>query len=271
MKTTFYVALCCCVLALPLCAKPTPTRDSNEKKQKENPPAKTAEMPVATNGVQCQWFGHSFIYLTSQSGVRVAMDPFSEEISLPFPKQLHADVVLISYEGLDRSGGERLFGAPQIFRSVTGIGANRASGVLFRGIETYRDSSRGKNLGRNTVYVFELDNLRFCHLGGIGYPLSRQNVDDIGRVDVLFLPVGNQILSVDELREMASHLEAKWIVPITYYSETGGFKDLRRIEEFLEDCKLKAGIPIKQIDANDFIFRVKEMPDQPTILLLQKP
>lgn len=231
---------------------------------------KPEEKPA--DGVQLQWFGHAFVYLTSRSGVRVALDPFGEDVMIPFPKQLHADVVLISYEGTDRSGGERLYGTPQIFRGVTGVGVNRASGLLFQGIETYRDASRGRELGKNTVYVFELDGMKFCDLGAIGYPLDSQKVEDIGRVDVLFLSIGNKILSSAEWREMAQKLEAKWIVPIAYYDEKADLKDLRPVEEFIEEFKLKTpNSAIKLVSGNSFVFRADEIPDKPTLLILQKP
>jgi hypothetical protein len=95
-------------------------------------------------GAHLAYYGHAFVYLTSRSGVRVAMNPYTEgSVSYPFPKNLIADIVLISSEVSDHSGGQHLFGVPQIFRSLTGLGANRANGLPFKGVETYRDDGNG--------------------------------------------------------------------------------------------------------------------------------
>lgn len=227
--------------------------------------------PLFTDSVQMQWFGHSFIYLISSSGLRVALDPFGEEIKLPFPNDLHADVVLISYESEDRQGGERMGGAPQVFRGITGIGKNRACGLIFRGVETFRDSSQGRNLGVNAAYVFELDGIHFCHLGGIGSTLNDEQVKEIGPVDVLFVPAGNRQLSTKEFWNMAQQLEAKWIVPIAYYNPGAGFKELRPLEECIEEFKIVQNCPAKEAEGNTFIFRKEELPSQPTLLLLRLP
>ena len=254
-------------------------QSSPSKKTSATPPRKekepeTAEVSKSSTkeGVQMQWFGHSFVYLTSQNGIRVAMDPFTESIKLPFPRNLHADVVLISYEGIDRDAGERLYGASQIFRSVTGVGANSACGIIFRGVGSFRDSTRGRELGKNTVFVFELDGIRFCHLGGLGYPLDTRKIDEIGRVDVVFLPVGNMKMTASEWRVTAEKLQAKWIIPIAFRNEKAGLKDLRPLEEFVEEVKLhQEEISLKNAESNMYVFRREDIPSQPTLLILPSP
>ncbi|MFH1067686.1 MAG: MBL fold metallo-hydrolase [bacterium] len=230
-----------------------------------------APHPAPTDGVQMQWFGHSFIYLISSSGLRVAIDPFGEEIKLPFPNDLHADVVLIAYESEDRQGGERLGGAPQVFRGITGVGENRACGLIFRGVETFRNPSPEKNWGVNTAYVFELDGVRFCHLGGIGSPLNDEQVKEIGSADVLFAPIGNKQITTKEFWKMAQQLQAKWIVPIAYYNPQAGFDALRPLEECIEEFKIVQNCEAKEAEGNAFVFRKESLPSQPTLLLLKLP
>lgn len=226
---------------------------------------KEISLPAETEPphIQCAWYGHSFIHLTSSAGVRVAIDPFSESISLPFPKNVHADVVLVSYESDDRNAADRISGTPQIFRSITGAGANMASGIIFQGVETWRDSSQGKKLGKNITYAFQMDGVKFCHLGGIGYPLTSSERDQIGRVDVVFIPIGNKGLTVAELWEMVDRLEARWVVPIAFDGDTYGMKDLRKVQEFLNGRKAKI------VRANhSFTFDHEHLPQETTVLIL---
>jgi len=222
--------------------------------------------PDTQQGVETTWFGHSFVYLVTKSGVRIAIDPFGERVKLPFPRRLAAEVVLISYDADDRDAGERLNGAPMVFRGVTGIGTNRAGGILFRGTESWRDASMGRQLGANVIYSFELDGVRFCHLGGIGYPLNSLRLQEIGHVDVLFVPVGNPDMSIAVLWDIAKKTEAKWIVPIAYQNVAAGFPNLRPLDDFL-----RKDVPAVRVDSNIFHFSPDTLPKVPTVLILKSP
>jgi L-ascorbate metabolism protein UlaG (beta-lactamase superfamily) len=233
-------------------------RASEPEEAKPSPP-KPAE------GVRCDWFGHAFIYLTSQSGVRVAIDPFGENsVKYAFPPRLDADVVLMSCESEDRSGGARLNGSPQLFRSLTAVGTNQANGILFQGIDSLRDASAGKV--RNTIFVFDMDRLRFCHLGGLGGPLTSRQKSEIGRVDVLFLPIGNPGMRPSDWTRIIEDLKAKWVVPIAARTERNADYAGRSIDEFLS-----IGLPVKRTDANTVVFSKDRLPAEPTVLLLAEP
>lgn len=221
----------------------------------------------AGSGVECEWFGHGFVYLVSESGVRVALDPFEEgSVGYDFPQNLAADVVLVSSESAERSGGVQLGGNPQLFRSVAGVGSNRANGIIFRGVRTFRDNRGGRDLGMNTVYVFELDRIRFVYLGSLGHRLNKAQVGEIGRADVLFVPVGSPQLKAADWHRAVEDLKARWVVPIAYRTEKSG---------------LAGGLPLSEVDMKDFAFKKvagskfvftrDSLPDKPTLLLLESP
>jgi len=179
-----------------------------------------------------QWFGHAFIYLTSNSGIRIAINPFSTGIfDYTFPRALPADIVLVSCESADFSGGKELFGIPQVFRSLAGVGLNNANGLTFRGTQTYRDDQRGRKLGGNTVYSFTLDGVRYCHLGAIGHTLTFKERSKIGKVDVLFLPVGNPYMVEADIWKLADSLKAKWIVPVAYKTDKTKNMNFRKFSD----------------------------------------
>jgi L-ascorbate metabolism protein UlaG (beta-lactamase superfamily) len=230
-------------------------------------PTPLAAQPPAPEGTKARWFGHAFIYLVSKSGVRIAINPFTEgTVDYPLPQRLPADIVLISSEAPDYSGGQHIFGLPQVFRSLTGVGANRANGIPFRGINTWRDSEGGKRLGRNTVYQLEVDGLRYVHLGTLGHVLSAKDVIAIGRADVLFLPVGTRELSEREILRNAELLQAKWIVPLAYGTHASRRLGLRPLED------MDFGpLPVQKTDAAEFVFTKATLPATPTVLKLKEP
>lgn len=226
-----------------------------------------AAQEPAAEGTKVRWFGHAFVYLVSKSGVRIAINPFTEgTVDYPVPERLPAEIVLISSEAPDYSGGQHIFGLPQVFRSLAGVGANRANGIPFRGINTWRDAEGGKRLGRNTVYQLEVDGLRYAHLGTLGHVLSPKDVSAIGRTDVLFLPVGTRELSGWEILRNAELLEAKWIVPLAYGTEASRRLGLRPLAE-IDFGKLA----VQKHDASDFIFIKSALPATPTVLVLKEP
>jgi hypothetical protein len=227
----------------------------------ETPPSPSSNVQPLT----VRWYGQGFIYIISNVGIRIALDPFGEEsVDYKFPLRLQADVVLISSEQDEVSAGDRLFGSPQIFRSTTAVGMNKARGNLFKGVETFLDNQQGDQLGENTSYSFTLDGIRFAHLGEIGHALNSEQVRQIGQVDVLFLPVGISTVSVADLRKMAADLGAKIIVPICYATIYNPKLNLRKLDDFLEGAT-----NIQNWDTNAFTLSAKTLPITPTIYVLK--
>jgi|GEM_PF-623176 len=218
----------------------------------------------ATNGIRLQWFGHAFIYLTSANGIRVAIDPFTPgTVKYDFPPNLAADVALVSCENEDRTGTEELFGTPLLFRSVTGQGVHSSNGLLFRGIESWRDAPKS---GTNTIYTFTMDTIRFCALGNLGYPLNTEQKQQTGKADILFVSVGNRLLRPKDFAKLVDEMKVKWIVPVAYLTSKNNTMDLRALEEF----DLSA-YPVEKVTGNSFVFQKDRLPSQPTVLMLESP
>jgi L-ascorbate metabolism protein UlaG (beta-lactamase superfamily) len=63
------------------------------------------------------------------------------------------------------------------------------------------------------VYVVHLDDLAFCHLGELGHDLTRTQIEDLGEVDVLFVPAYGS-LPPAKLAELAAAIEPRAIIPL---------------------------------------------------------
>ena len=251
-------------LSAPHSEKPSMTLAKNQKRKPDEPIILRTRV-IQNEQTLITWYGHSFIYLASKSGVRIAIDPFGESVRLPFPKDLQADMALISYEAADRNGAEQLQGSPQVFRGVAGSGTHRVGGLLFKGVETWRDSSHGIKKGKNVVYIIEMDGIRFCHLGGIGDKLQTTHYEQIGHVDVLFIPVGNPLMSIDDLCQMARQLDARLIVPIAYQDAEAGTAELRAVDMFAARYK-----DVLRPQEKPFQLKTQNLPKKPTLLILPK-
>jgi L-ascorbate metabolism protein UlaG (beta-lactamase superfamily) len=83
----------------------------------------------------------------------------------------------------------------------------------------------------NSIFIYELANLCIAHLGHLHHTLTQQQLDDVGRVDVVFVPVdGTLTLDTDGMFEVLQALKAPLIIPMHYFSRYTllGFLDRAR-------------------------------------------
>ena len=79
------------------------------------------------------------------------------------------------------------------------------------------DREKGKNRGKNTVYVMYVDEVSVCHLGDLGHALSVEQAEAVDEVDVLLLPVGGvSTINATMAAEVVRQLGPKVVVPMHY-------------------------------------------------------
>ncbi|MCE0522417.1 MAG: MBL fold metallo-hydrolase [Methylacidiphilales bacterium] len=223
-------------------------------------------IPQVPNGVIVHWYGHGFIYLTSSVGIKAAIDPFgAETVHYKFPDHLTADFVLITHESEDHSAAERIFGDPLVFRSVMAVGLNRANGIPFYGIALQKDPS-GQGIS-NTAFTLSLDGVKFCYLGQINMPLLAEEKEELGHVDVVFLPVGLESLSVNDLNQIVKDLGATMVIPVNYKTDLSGILNLRSLDEYLSVTKF----PVRKVNSDEIVISRALLPAAPTVYLLKSP
>ena len=227
--------------------------------------AANTPMPVA-GGVNVHWYGHGFVYLTSSVGIRAAIDPFGPEpVHYKIPEHLSADLVLVTNEAADHCAADLIFGNPLIFRSVMAVGLQRANGIPFYGVSLQKDpSGRG---GANTAFTVSFDGVKFCYLGQICMPLLSQEKEELGHVDVIFLPVGLSVLSVNDFNDIAKDLGARMIIPVNYKTDLSGDLSLRSLDDYLSATKF----PVRKVNSDEIVINRAMLPPEPTVYVLKSP
>jgi L-ascorbate metabolism protein UlaG (beta-lactamase superfamily) len=107
--------------------------------------------------------------------------------------------------------------------------------VLVLGLTTYHDAVKGQSRGKNTVYLMEIDGVTVCHLGDIGHIIGDEPVEEMGKVDVLMLPVGgvatiNAAMAAETIRK----IEPKIVLPM-HYQTPAAKRELEPLEDFLKE------------------------------------
>lgn len=182
------------------------------------------------------WYGHSCfkIQTKSQRGgedVNLFADPFDKSIGLR-PPQGSADIITISHNHPDHNQTQSLKNNPFI---IDAPGEYSLKGVTIRGIEAFHDNQKGAEKGRNTIFVIESEEIRVCHLGDLGHLLEDKQLDAIGAIDILMIPVGGKYTLDSALAEkVIGQLEPKLILPM-HYSLPGLNIELDKVEKFCDD------------------------------------
>jgi L-ascorbate metabolism protein UlaG (beta-lactamase superfamily) len=92
--------------------------------------------------------------------------------------------------------------------------------VRVRNVPTnIRNWSGGTELHGNSIFIFEMANMCIAHLGHLHHTLNQQQLNEIGRIDVLFVPVdGNLTLDMDGMIEVLQAMKAPLMIPMHYFS-----------------------------------------------------
>jgi len=211
--------------------------------------------------VDITWLGHSCFRIKGSKAV-IITDPFPPDLGYSLGKQT-ANIVTVSHQHPSHSYIEGISGEPRL---VKGPGEYEISNVLIIGIATFHDSIKGQSRGKNTAYLMEIDGIAVCHLGDIGHVLSDEQVEEMGNVDVLLLPVGgvntiNAALAAEVIRK----IEPKAVIPMHYKTPVLN-RDLDPVEYFLKEMGMGQVEPRPKLS-----FSKSNLPSSTQVFVLNYP
>ena len=150
-------------------------------------------------------------------------DPPDPKSGAAIPKTA-ADLVTISSDDPRHGSLRSVGGEPVVLR---GPGEYEVREILVTGIGTFRDDEQGARRGRNTIYTIRLDDLVICHLGGLGHVLPTNDLEKLGDIDVVLVPIGgaDADLTAPKAAEVIHQLEPKVVIPMSYDPDDSRTKD----------------------------------------------
>ncbi len=212
--------------------------------------------------MKIKYLGHSAFLITSDTGLKIVTDPYEPNPSLTYGEITEsADVVTVSHGHTDHSNVAAVKGNPEIVRRV---GRSRARGIEFNGVAGYHDDVGGRMRGNNVMFCFELDGINVCHLGDLGHRLDDKRVAEIGRVDILLIPVGGFFtIDAKAATEVCNQLKPRVIIPMHYRTEKS-FPEISGVDEFI-----KGKNNVTQQDSSEVEFKAGELPATAQIIVLE--
>jgi L-ascorbate metabolism protein UlaG (beta-lactamase superfamily) len=107
------------------------------------------------------------------------------------------------------------------------------------GLPTFHDAEKGSVKGKNTAYAIEIDELTVCHLGDLGHPLSAEQVEELGTIDILMVPVGGiSTINAPAAAAVVRQLEPKIVIPMHYKTPLLK-RELDTVDKFLTEMGVK--------------------------------
>lgn len=177
------------------------------------------------------WYGQSCFKIqtkTQEGEMIVLTDPFSYEVVGLHPPRGKADIVLVSHQHKDHNNSAPYEGAFM----VVGAGEYDVRGISIKGIQGWHEK---KKVTPITMYCIESEDLKVCHASDIGQDeLTDEQVENIGEIDVLFIPVGGTYtVDAQGAQKIINQLEPKIVIPM-HYKVQGSKIDLDGVEKFLK-------------------------------------
>jgi L-ascorbate metabolism protein UlaG (beta-lactamase superfamily) len=234
--------------------------------------------------VQVTWCGHACFMVTLSNKGKILLDPFDESLPYQLPSG-QVDVVAASHRHSDHNnvdavesslvlvGGQNELeiqsdGSVKKLNLPAELTASiKGEGIPFKAILTYHDKQQGASRGLNTVFKFKADGLTFCHLGDLGQLLTDEQLEQIGEVDVLFVPVGgNYTIDASEATEVVKQIQPRIVFPMHYKTDVLAFP-ITGVDEFLEGKSR-----VENIDSHTVSLKaaeVKSLTGEPRIITLK--
>ncbi len=216
--------------------------------------------------MRIKWLGHACFLLTSASGVKVITDPYKSGDPINYGAvDESADVVLISHDHFDHNYPAAVKGNPAIIKAT---GSSEAKGLKFKGIPVFHDDTKGSQRGLNTIFVFEMDGVRICHLGDLGHSLNKQQINDIGNIDIVFVPVGG-LYTIDcaMASETIAALNPKIAIPMHFLTprlDATKFGKICGPEDFI-----KGKANVQQLDSSEAEISAGKLPAATQIMVFK--
>jgi len=212
--------------------------------------------------MKIKWLGHSSFLITSDEGIKIITDPYATGGGINYAKISElADIVTVSHQHSDHNDVAQVKGNPIVVKEA---GTKEIKGIEFVGISSYHDDAKGKQRGPNSIFCFTMDEIRVCHLGDLGHELDAQQLDQIGRVDILLLPVGGfYTIDVKLASQIGQKLAPKVIIPMHYKTSKCTYP-IANVEEFL-----KGKQNIRRLDSTEVEFKKGELLTGTQIIVLK--
>lgn len=209
--------------------------------------------------MEITWYGLSCFRLVERGAATIVTDPYDHDVLGYGALKLRADIVTVSH---DAPGHNFVDGVKRYEHLLDGPGEYEIGSVFITGVRT-NGTQKDSDESRNTLYVFDFDGLTVAHLGDLRTVPSRSQIDALGEVNIVLVPVGSGGgLNAAKAAEVVSILEPNIVIPMHY--ATPGLKvALEPLDKFIKEMGLGS------IETKDSLKLTKrDLPEETRVVVL---
>jgi L-ascorbate metabolism protein UlaG (beta-lactamase superfamily) len=112
----------------------------------------------------------------------------------------------------------------------------------------------------NSIFIFEIANLCIVHLGHLHHTLTQEQINEIGRPDVVMAPVdGSLTLDLDGMMEVLTALKPQLIIPMHFFNPYSLGRFLTRARDQW---------PVENAEIPSLVLSKSTLPASPKVLVL---
>ena len=214
------------------------------------------------NEVQIRYIGHSTFLIEDATGLQIATDfsGFAGANVIP-------DVITMNHAHVTHFTH---FPDPKIKHVLRGWGKEGAPAkhnlqideVIIRNVTTDINSQfSGYEKDGNSIFIFEMGGLCIGHLGHLHHVLTEAHYAEIGRLDILMVPVdGGWTMALEDMAIVVRRLNASVVIPMHAFGEF-------TLQRFLNN--IGQGFPIERKNQSSTIYSLNTLPSSPRLVVLR--
>lgn len=199
-------------------------------------------------GITIEYFGQASFGIRDSEGMKIVTDPYDPMLGYNFPK-VSTKILTVSHDHFDHNNISALKSYEKLIFGETGSFTN--GNIKIKGLASWHDNEMGNLRGPNTIYTYEINKIKICHLGDLGHVLSPEQVNAIGQVDVLMIPVGGYFtMGSEEVMKVIKDINPRVVIPMHYGTEESRpvFEDtLAPVEDFTTRIQ-QQGWKVEKVD-----------------------
>jgi L-ascorbate metabolism protein UlaG (beta-lactamase superfamily) len=183
-------------------------------------PASLRLAALAGDQARITYVGHSTFLIESPQLVRIATD-YNDYIRSP----VLPDIITMNHAHTSHYTDRPDPAIPHVLRGWAGNEQPARHDIQVKDVRVRNVPTNIRFLGGgterhgNSIFIYEIGSLCIAHLGHLHHTLSPQQLNEIGRVDVVLVPIdGGATLDLDGMIEVLGALKAPVMIPMHYFS-----------------------------------------------------
>jgi L-ascorbate metabolism protein UlaG (beta-lactamase superfamily) len=192
------------------------------------------------------WLGHAAIRMRARDAA-VVMDPTDRSTGIDMGRP-PGEIVTVSH---DHPHHNHVTGVKGEVMLLDGPGEYEISGIHVQGLRASLRPIEGADPSalRSTIFIFEAEELRLAHLGGLGTLPTALLSEHLSNLDVLIVSIDcEQSLTPQQAARATRALEPRIVIPVAYEPATDGVA--APLQAFLQDVGLTPDAPTARLTLN---------------------